>query len=246
MKKFWFISIAITLVLAVMIYFVSIVFATNERYLEVREELAISAAEVLDAESFVKFHSIAYVMLFEEESTDYMIQIFHLIGEGDNETYDQLAVFVIAKTDVNHAITQADLNDQTKMVITNNSENTLFYDSMLDANYKNYAMSSTLENIGLYYYAISIDQDIEMTIELFDYDENEILSEIILFEIADYSSENPNGYFPSYTQEEKEEVLNLSDYTIPMIIQNLTIFAISDIVILYGLSILIKRKKKTI
>ena len=246
MKKFIIGYLIFSVIIIVMLYFVTIIIETNQRLTYLREDLAIAAAENNDVEPFVKFQSIAYHQIGFEETDDYNVHYYQIIGSNNGEQLNQFSVFIIPKIEVDYATQSVDENDQTHMILKSSSNQDIIYQSTEDTNYEGYAVSYGLGEIGLYYYAIILNDDAAFDIELYDYQGALFFTDQIVYTAVTYDVENPGDFLPAYTQEEVEDLLDMPTYTLPALVENFTMFAIVDLVVFFIIYTFFKRKKNSL
>ncbi len=246
MKKFLIIYSIISLVLGVGIYFITLTLTYNERVYDVYYELADEAVETLDFDDFISMQSISYKKIHREETDSYIIDVYHVIGK-DNETYiNQFGLFIVPTTEVEYADNIEDLDDQTGIRViklnTDEADETI-YETYTEPSYEGTAVSYGLELMSFYFYAVNFDEDLELEIELYDY--NGVLfsnfnQNLVSQAYPDVDDEFNPGMDPDYL----EELIDQDTYVYPTLIRNMTIYIVLDITFGSVLYFFIKRKKQ--
>jgi hypothetical protein len=222
----------------------TIVIEMNGRLNFLREDLASQSAEDNDPEQFIKFHSTAYQKLDQLETDDYHFHIYQVIAKRNDVTYDQFTIFVIPKTDIQTAETLKDSEDQTQIVVTDVTNALILYQTVDDSSFDNYAISYGIRRVGLYYHTIEqFNYTTEIEINLYDYDYNLIFTHQMDYMHGKDPLFDDSLLLPAYTQEEVEDLLDLSRYTSVALLENYTIFLIADILLGSVIYYFIRRKK---
>ena len=243
MKRFLIIYSIVTIVIAVLLYFVTLVNVTNVRYESIKDELSNEAAETQVFDDFLKFHTLAYKKLSEIETDDYLIQIFHLLSESSSQTFNQVAWFVLPLNEsIDFAKTMGDPDDHTSITISNLDTMTVIYESLEDPEYRPIAVSYGIEKYGFYFLAPKLSASMHLRYDLFDYHGDLIHSDSFEFIHETYQIEDLGDFIPSYTQQEKEDLLNIGAYFPQALIQNYTVYIL--VVLVTGYLIFQIRKKK--
>ncbi len=246
MKKFVITYLVFSLLIGVGIYFVTLTLAYNQRVYDVYYELADEAVETLDFDDFISMQSIAYQKIHREETTDYIIDVYHVIGKSQDTYINQFGLFIVPIHDVKFATSVEDELDQTGIRIIEKKPNDkieTYYETYTDSNYEGAAVSYGLSLMSFYFYAINFDEDLDLSIELYDYD-GEIFAEFdqsINYEsYPDLDDRFNDGMDPSYLK----ELVDQSVHVYPKLIQNMTIYIVLDIAIGSALYFIIKKKKQ--
>lgn len=229
MKKFLFIYIMFSIIFGALIYFYTLIDETNERTIDVFYELAEGALSDREVDRFIKYQSVAYRLIDSYEDESYDIYFYHVIAQLDDEYLNQFSAFVFPKKDVNHAIRRDDVHDSTGIVLTDRASEETIYRTDEDADFEEIAMSYGIARFGFYYYAIELEEDRELNVSLTDYADHVILDYDLDFDDLDYPDETPVDLEMGFSNNEIEELLDLSTYVQPVMIQNITIFLVIDI-----------------
>jgi hypothetical protein len=229
MKKFLFIYIMFSLIFGALIYFYTLIDETNARTIDVFYELAEGALQDREVDRFIKYQSVAYRLIDHNDDATYDIYFYHVIAQRDDTYLNQFSAFVFPKKDVNHATRRDDVHDATGIVLTDRSSDETIYRTDEDEAFEEIAMSYGIARFGFYYYAIELDQDVELNVSLTDYANHEILDFDLDFDYLDYPDETPGDLAMGFSNREIEELLDLSTYVQPVMIQNITIFLVIDI-----------------
>lgn len=247
MKKFLIIYFIISLLLGVGIYFVTLTLSYNERVYDVYYELADEAVNTLDFDDFISMQSISYKKVHREETDDYIIDVYHVIGKDDQTYINQFGLFIVPTTEVTYADNIEDLDDQTGIrVIQLNGDNPneTLYETYTEPSYEGTAVSYGLELMSFYFYAVNFDEDLELDIELYDYNGDMFANFNQDFVIQEYSESTPPlGFNPGMDPDYLEELIDQNTYVYPNLIRNMTIYIVIDIAFGTLLYFLIKRKK---
>lgn len=229
MKKFLFIYIMFSIIFGVLIYFYTLIDETNERTIDVFFELAESALEDREVDRFIKFQSVAYRMIDHYDDDTYDIYFYHVIAQLDDEYLNQFSVFVFPKKEINHAIGRDDVHDSTGIVLSDQLREETIYRTDEDEDFDDIAMSYGIARFGFYYYAIELEEDWALNVRLTNYTDDVILDYDLDFDYLDYPNETPDDLNLGFSNKEIEELLDLSTYVQPIMIQNITIFLVIDI-----------------
>lgn len=243
MKRFIIIYSIVTIIIAVMLYFVTLVNVTNERYEKVKSDLSIEAAETQNFDDFLKFHTLAFKKIDQVETDDYMIHIFHLISESSSQTFNQVSWFVIPKNDsIDYATSMTDPNDYTSITISNLDTQAVIYESLEDPDYRPIAISHGIDKYGFYFLAPKVSSSMSLRYDLFDYHGDLIYTDQFNFTLETYPIEAPGEFTNAYTSQEKIELLNTSAYLPQALVQNYTVYIL--VVLVMGYLIFLLKKKK--
>ena len=243
MKKFMTVYIIFSIIFLVMIYFFTLVQETNKRTLAVFFELADDVVETGDFEPFIKYQSIAFDKVDEIYTQYYGFHVYHNIAMRNDLYINQFSVFVIPIDVVLHATELGDQEDQTGVIVTNKTTDTLIYSTESDSDYDEYAVSYGIEKIGFYYYAPEITETVEIEIELLDYQGTSIFNQTYTVTYQEFDPENLGSFTLGYSQDEIEDLMDLASYTQPALIQNITLFIVIDIFAGAALHFFLKKKK---
>ncbi|MDX9691000.1 MAG: hypothetical protein RBT45_00995 [Acholeplasmataceae bacterium] len=242
MKKFLIIYSIIALVIAIALYFVTLVVVTMNRNQDVFDNLSNTASETEVFDDFIKYQSIAHKKIDQFETDNYHIQLFHIISESKDETFDQIVWIIYPKNDVDYATSVSDEDDQTRMILVNNDTEEVFYESNSDPEYKDFAFSYGIEKYGFYFHAPVITQSVDLTFTLYNYHLDVIYEDQVLITIEAYDPENLGDFLPSFTDQEKEELLNIGGFFPQALVQNYTVYVL--FVLITGFLVVQIKKKK--
>jgi len=243
MKRFLIIYSIVTLVIAILLYFVTIVNVTNIRYESVKDNLSKEAASSQQFDDFLKFHTLAYQKIVEIETDSYLIHIYHLLSESESQSFNQVAWFVIPLVeDIDFAKTMSDPNDHTSITISNLDTMSVIYESLNDPEYRPIAISYGIEKYGFYFLAPKLSTTMLLRYDLFDYNHDLIHTSQFNFTVQTYDPENLGDFNRSFTNQEKEDLLNIGAYFPQALIQNYTVYML--VVLVMGYLIFQLRKKK--
>lgn len=218
-----------SIIFGVLIYFYTLIDETNERTVDVFFELAEGALQEREVDRFIKYQSVAYRLIDSREDDTYDILFYHVIAQLDDEYLNQFSVFVFPKKDVNHAISRDDVHDSTGIVLKDRSNQETIYRTDEDDDFQEIAMSYGIARFGFYYYAIELEEDRALNVVLTDYTDHVLLDHDLGFDVLDYPEETPDDLVMGYTNDEIEDLLDLSTYVQPVMIQNITIYLVIDI-----------------
>ncbi|MCD4826348.1 MAG: hypothetical protein K8Q99_01050 [Acholeplasmataceae bacterium] len=245
MKKFIIIYFVISLVLGVGIYFITLTLSYNQRVYDVYYELAEEAVNTLDFDDFISMQSISYKMIHHEETDDYIIDVYHVIGKDDEKYINQFGLFIVPTSDVDYAEDIEDLDDQTGIrVIKLNGDqpNETIYETYTEPDYEGAAVSYGLSLMSFYFYAVNFEENLEVEFELYDYNGDMFANFNQNFTSQAYP-EIDDDFNPGMESDYLEELIDQDTYVYPSIIRNMTIYIVLDIVFGSVLYFLIKRKK---
>jgi hypothetical protein len=225
------------------VFFVTQTLTHNQRVYDVYYELAQEAADSQDFGEFISMQSISYKKIYRETTDDYIIDGYIVIGKDDETYINQLGVFVIPINEITFADNINDENDQTGLRIVDQDTSNTYYEIYTDPLYDDAAVSYGLSLMDFYFYSVAIEEDINATIELYDYQGDLIVStnQAILFQ--EYP-ELEDGFIDGMDSETLNNLIDASEYITPVIIRNTTIFAVLDIALGIGLYLLIKKRKE--
>lgn len=243
MKKFIIWYLIISILIAVAIYFMTLTLSYNQRVYDVFYELAEESVEIEDFDRFVSMQSIAYNQLSRQETDDYIVDVYLTIAQAETEYRNQFALFVLPKTDVTYATSVEDENDQTGLRVINNETSETVYETYTESSYEGAAVSYGLDLMGFYFYAFDITEDLDLEIELYDYDGVLIIEFDQLVQYETYP-ELSDGFNQGISDEDLEILIDQDTYVYPKLIQNMTIFIVADILLGSIIYFIIKYKKR--
>ena len=241
MKKFIIIYSIMTIVLAIVLYFVTLIVVRTNRYEQVKHDLSEQAGEQNEFDAFIKFFSLAYKQLDRIDLEDYSIHVYHLLSSEQDVTFNQLAIIVRANEDVDHAISLDDSDDQTALVIKNLNNASVYYESKEDIDYPS-GISYGIELYGFYFIAPKIFHSIELEYDLFDYHGELIHSSNMTYELSSYNPDELGSFNRSYTDQELDDLIKMSNHFPQALVQNFTVFGLSALI--FGFLIIQVKKKK--
>jgi hypothetical protein len=243
MKKFIIWYLIISILIAVAIYFMTLTLSYNQRVYDVFYELAEESVEIEDFDRFVSMQSIAYNRLSRQETDDYIVDVYLTIAQAETEYRNQFALFVLPKTDVTYATSVEDENDQTGLRVINNETSETVYETYTESSYEGAAVSYGLDLMGFYFYAFDITEDLDLEIELYDYDGVLIIEfdQLVQYETYPDLSDDFNQ---GISAEDLEILIDQDTYVYPKLIQNMTIFIVADILLGSIIYFIIKYKKR--
>lgn len=240
MKQFMIGYIILSAIILVMIYFTTIIITTNTEATKLKTDLLTEGATLKDMESFVKYSSLAYKRLDQIDANPYTIDIYQTIAKNNDVYLNQLTIFVIAEG-VNYASSIHDENDQTSLTISKNDG--YLYQSNMDENYQDYALSYGIGKAGVYYYTIEIQDFLMQDLMFYDYHGDLITTLELSYENQDYTEENPLDFLPRYTTDVINEMLELTPKIRTEMLKNYALFLAVDLLIGAFLYLFMKWKK---
>ena len=243
MKKFIIWYLIFSILIAVAIYFMTLTLSYNQRVYDVFYELAEESVEIEDFDQFVSLQSIAYLKLSRQETDDYIVDVYLTIAQAETEYRNQFALFVLPKVDVNYATSVEDENDQTGLRVINNETSETVYETYTESSYEGAAVSYGLDLMGFYFYALDITEDMDLNIELYDYD-GVIIKEFDQSVQYETYSELSEGFNMGISDEDLEVLIDQDTYVYPKLIQNMTIFIVVDILLGSIIYFVMKYKKR--
>lgn len=205
----------ITFILIVVIYITSLLGIIYERQAVVLEQLIDESVETKDFTNYIKYSSLYYdpiTPVISQHNSDYNTSYFRTVEvnrEGD--TISQLIVFVMAE-DVTMSDSEKNEADMTRMEIWIDGVKT--YDTKNDDAYQNFSISFGLKEQSFYYYNVLIEED-QFEVRLFDYEGFIIETSDVTTPLIDLSDEEEivaAGFETSYTVDEIEDLLEISDH----------------------------------
>lgn len=230
MKRFIVWYLVISILIAVAIYFLTLVLSYNQRVFDIFLELSDEAVEDENFDRFISYQSIAYHQLSRHENDDYIVDVYMSIAQ-ENETYKNLfTLIVLPKNTVDFATSVDDENDQTGLRVINNDTSDTVYETYTETSYDGVAVSYGIDYIGFYFYSFDIANDVDLDIELYDYDGQLIINfdQLVTYQsYPDLSHEFELGI----SDEELESLVDQDTYIYPRLIRNMTIFIIVDILL---------------
>lgn len=242
MKKFIIMYAIFSFILLVFIFLFTLIQESNARSLDLFYELSNEALSTNDLDEFVKYQSVAYQMIDVIETDTYGFHIYQVVAQIGGEYKNQFSVFVIPKTEVNHAEVLNDISDQTGISLVDHDTSDVIYQTSIDVDYTEYAVSYGIKRIGFYYYAIEIDEDHMLDLSLIDYDGQNILTVSIPFTHIVYDEDNLGNLSLGFTNDEIEAMLDLPTYIQPALLKNITLYLVVDIIVGGIIHFILKRK----
>lgn len=243
MKKFMIVFLILSTIIGLAVYFITYSLTHNERVYDVYYELADQAVVNQDFKEFVSVQSVAYKKLNSISTEDYLIEIFLVVGKDRKRNINQLGVFVLPLKEIKIADKIDDKSDKTGVRMINMDTSDTFYETYTDETYKNTAVSFGLTLMGFYFYAINIEESINLKIELYDYHQNLIsdMNQSVAFQ--DYPDLD-EGYSEGMDPEILKTLIDETTYVMPSVIKNMVIFIAVDATIGVGLYFLIRKKNQ--
>lgn len=224
MKRFLIFYSLVSILIGIFIYVMTLIEITATRTNEVYYALAEEVASEKNIETFVKFSSDGFVFLDTFEDETYRIDIIQVKVMVNEDTYQQLGIFVIPKTDIRYATELRDPLDLTRARVE--VEDSVIFDShLIDEN--TYAMSYGIEILGFYFYAFEYTEANLVDIELTDYDGKTIYQKTIFVPLEFDTSK----FIEGYTDLELETLIGANEIFEKEVIKRLTYFITADIFI---------------
>ncbi|MCR3906444.1 MAG: hypothetical protein NUK62_05420 [Tenericutes bacterium] len=243
MRKYYMFYIIFSIIFLTTIYVFTITQESNKRSLALFNEIMVEAVETNDLENFIKYQSVAYQKLDQIDASAYSFHVYHVIAFSEAGYINQFAIFNIPQQEVNHALDVDDESDLTSILITDEENNNIIFNSNTEESYKDRALSYGIELFGFYYFVDELEQSYDLSIAITDYDGNVIFDESIRFDYIEYNPDGGNLNL-GYSADELEEMLDLNTYVRPALARNITIFLVLDISIGATIHFIIKRKKQ--
>ncbi len=243
MKKFLIWYIIISILIAVAIYFMTLTLSYNQRVYDVFYELADASVEEQNFDQFVSIQSIAYDKLSTRTTDDYLIEVYLNIAQSESDYINQFAIFVLPIVDVTYATSVEDELDQTGLRVINNDTSDTVYETYTETSYEGAAVSYGIDLMGFYFYAFDITEDLDLKIELYDYEGALITSFDEQVSYATYPDLN-DDFELGISDEALEILIDQDTYVYPELIKNMTIFIVVDILIGSAIYFFIKYKKR--
>lgn len=243
MKKFLIWYIIISILIAVAIYFMTLTLSYNQRVYDVFYELADASVEEQNFDQFVSIQSIAYDKLSTRTTDDYLIEVYLNIAQSESDYINQFAIFVLPIVDITYATSVEDELDQTGLRVINNDTSDTVYETYTETSYEGAAVSYGIDLMGFYFYAFDITEDLDLKIELYDYEGALITTFDEQVSYATYPDLN-DDFELGISDEALEILIDQDTYVYPELIKNMTIFIVVDIVIGSAIYFFIKYKKR--
>lgn len=243
MKKFIIIYFLFSLTVGVGIYFMTLSLSYNARVNDVFYELADKAVLDQDFDEFISIQSLAYLRISRNTTEYYIIDTYQVIGQDKKNNMNQIGIIVLPIKDVKYAEDVKDENDQTGLRVIDKNLNTTFYETYVDDKVKDVAISYGLNLIDFYFYTLTLEIDMSLGFELYDYDEQLILSFDEDFIYQNYL-EKDDSFLEGMDQNKLSILVDQETYVYPKLIKNMTIFIVIDIFIGSIIYFLIRRKKQ--
>jgi len=243
MKKFLIWYIIISILIAVAIYFMTLTLAYNQRVYDVFYELADVSVEEQDFDQFVSIQSIAYDKLSSRTIDDYLIEVYLNIAQSESDYINQFAIFVLPIVDVTYATSVEDELDQTGLRVINNATLDTVYETYTETSYEGAAVSYGIDLMGFYFYAFDITEDLDLKIELYDYEGALITTFDQQVSYATYPDLS-DDFELGISDEALEILIDQDTYVYPELIKNMTIFIVVDIIMGSAIYFFIKYKKR--
>ena len=225
MKKFIIIYAAISVILFIFMYVMTLIEVSATKTNEAYYEIAEVARETKDVSDFIRFSTDGFLYLDTYEDDIYHIDVV-LIKVSVNDTlYHQLGIFVLPKGEVSFARSLSDTNDQARAYLIDGE--TVIYDSDTYQDYT-YPMTYGIEVIGFYFYAFEFETEYHATITLFDY-EGELIYENSLILPITYDA---SLFIEGFTDDELASLIGADEAFQSIIIDRITLFIVVDIVLI--------------
>ena len=243
MKKYVIWYLIISILIAVVIYFTTLTLAYNQRTYDVFNELAAEAVIERDFDQFISIQSLAYNRLSRQENDDYIVDVYLTIAQADTIYKNQFSIFVLPKTNVKYATTVDDENDQTGIRVINNETSDTVFETYREELYQGKAVSYGFERIGFYFSTFEISENMDLNIELFDYDGDLMMTfdQIVNYETYPDLSED---FELAMTDEALETLIDEETYVYPRLTKNMTIYIVVDVLLGSAIYFATKYKKQ--
>lgn len=225
------------------VFFITKTLVNNQRVYDVYYELAQEAAYNRDFDRFISIQSISFKKLSTHTTDDYVIDTYLVIGRDDETYINQLGVFVTPIKEVEFAADINDENDQTGLRIIDQVTSNTFYEIYTDPLYDNAAVSYGLSLMDFYFYSVAIEENIEASIELYDYQGDLIITIDQMVTYQDYPTLEV-GFIDGMDADVLKDLIDANKYVTPTVIRNTTIYVVIDIALGTGLYFLIKKRKE--
>lgn len=244
MKRLMTIYIIFSIVFLVLVYVITFIQETQRRSTELFYEISRESLSTNDFDAFAKYQSVFYQQSNTIEIEDYDIIMYHIIGQNGTFFQQQLLMIVKPKSDVDFSKTLKNEIDQTGAVFKNIDENKIIIDTKQNDDYQGYAVSYGIELFGFYYYSIDIEKTFDLEAQLYDFNGNLILNEVISISYAILeNNEIESGFLPGYTNAEIKELLDINTYLVRPMMINIALFLGIDIIVGSILYFFLKKKK---
>lgn len=240
MKKFIIIYSMISVVLFSIVVLVSLQLQTRSRTITVFNDIASEAHQQQDFDTFIGYQTLGYQMLEEASLDDINLFIYQAIGEQDDALLNQIVVIVNDKGDYQYATDLADENDQTNIVIVDEPTSTVIF-SLAEEATNNEALSYGMSIYGFYYGAMTLDENREITVEVYDYTGDLYYEDT--FDITVITDVDDEALESGLTDEEVDALIQRNEYITPEVIKDVTYFLVADIVLGAVIAFMLKRKK---
>lgn len=237
MKRWVIYYLIISLLFGAIIYLITLFQISQEKTNEAFISLTNEVYETKDIREFTRYSTRGYKPIYREETALYVVEIILALGSNEGLDLHQLVIFVIPqeKESINYANEVSDRNDESQLVLDALS---LQFDSKEDPSLKDYALSVGIETLGFYYYALTIEEDLNGTIHLYDYDGNLIIDTEVTV-AHDFELET---FVEGMSDEEIEARINADVAITETLINRLLIFASIDLVLAVIISIILRRR----
>ena len=237
MKRWVMYYVIISLLFGAIIYLITLFQISQEKTNEAFLSLTNDVYETKDIQTFTRYSTRGYEPIYREETSLYVIEIIQALGSNEGVDLHQLVVFVIPKDkeNINYASDVSDRNDESQLLL---NAPTLTFDSKEDPSLKDYALSVGIETLGFYYYALTIEEDLNGSISLYDYDG----SLIIDTEVTVTHQFELETFVEGMSEEEIESRINADEAITSALINRLFIFAGIDLLIAILISIILRRR----
>ena len=237
MKRWVIYYLIISLLFGAIIYLITLFQISQEKTNEAFISLTNEVYETKDIREFTRYSTRGYKPIYREETALYVVEIILSLGSNEGLDLHQLVIFVIPqeKESINYASEVSDRNDESQLVLDALS---LQFDSKQDSSLKDYALSVGIETLGFYYYALTIEEDLNGSIYLYDYDGNLIIDTEVTV-AHDFELET---FVEGMSDEEIEARINADEAITETLINRLLIFASFDLVLAVIISIILRRR----
>ena len=237
MKRWVIYYLIISLLFGAIIYLITLFQISQEKTNEAFISLTTEVYETKDIREFTRYSTRGYKPIYREETALYVVEIILSLGSNEGLDLHQLVIFVIPqeKESINYASEVSDRNDESQLVLDAIS---LQFDSKQDSSLKDYALSVGIETLGFYYYALTIEEDLNGSIYLYDYDGNLIIDTEVTV-AHDFELET---FVEGMSDEEIEARINADEAITETLINRLLIFASFDLVLAVIISIILRRR----
>lgn len=237
MKRWVIYYLVISLLFGAIIYLITLFQISQEKTNEAFISLTKDVYETKDIREFTRYSTRGYESIFREETSSYIIEVVQALGSNDGMDLHQLVIFVIPqnKENITYAREVSDRNDESQLILTSE---TLHFNSKEDVSLKDYALSLGIETLGFYYYALTVENDVNGNIMLYDYEGVLILEKELSFT---YFFEEET-FIEGMSDEEIEARINADEAITETLIHRLLIFASIDLIIAIVISMILRRR----